>query len=170
VILDLEDEDQDCPPLLSRTMVSQYDSDEEDDFVGPRHFPKHSQDPYHSLPPPRQSSRLQEKRGDSQSQSVPYAPCASTVDDMDMTEAIAEVFEAVTIDDPLNEDLFGASGTDPSPFLPEPRNMKAVGRLPKRLQLPWINSFKKELKGLIYTHKVFSNREQPGPDDPVIPV
>jgi hypothetical protein len=63
-----EEDYSDMPGLISRSdNVFPYLEDEEDDFVGPRHFPKHSQDPYHSLPPPRQSSRLQEKRGDSQS-------------------------------------------------------------------------------------------------------
>ena len=62
----------------------------------------------------------------------------------------------------------GEAGSDPSFFIPEPRSLRQVIKMPLRYRTPWIEAFVKEFKGLhrLHTYKA----GQPGPNDPVTPV
>ena len=43
----------------------------------------------------------------------------------------------------------GESGTDPVPFLPEPKRLSEILRLPPHLRDPWIKALVAEIRGLI---------------------
>jgi hypothetical protein len=49
----------------------------------------------------------------------------------------------------LDELVLGDPGTDPTPFMPEPRRLKDILDLPHRLRQPWINALVKEFRGMI---------------------
>ena len=49
----------------------------------------------------------------------------------------------------LDELVLGEPGTDPTPFMPEPRRLKDILELPHRLRQPWINALVKEFRGMI---------------------
>jgi len=73
-----------------------------------------------------------------------------------------------TLGDPtIMESVYGEPGMDPTPFLPEPRDVRQIIRLPVHIKDAWGRSFVKEVRGLIV--KVFA-KEDPGPDDTVIPL
>jgi hypothetical protein len=62
----------------------------------------------------------------------------------------------------------GQPGSDPSIFLPEPRGLYEVLRLPPRMREPWMKAFRAEFIGLVQmgTFKPAS----PGPTDTVVPL
>jgi Reverse transcriptase (RNA-dependent DNA polymerase) len=62
----------------------------------------------------------------------------------------------------------GDPGSDPTFFIPEPRSLHQVAKMPLRYQIPWKNSFVKEFKGLAKrkTYKIAT----PEPGEPVTPV
>jgi hypothetical protein len=62
----------------------------------------------------------------------------------------------------------GVSGSDPSLFLPEPRNLHQILRLPTRYRGPWIAAFIKEATGLIKLNSF--TIDIPPPYTPITPV
>ena len=84
---------------------------------------------------------------------------------------LSEVFIALIADSNIpteeNNDI-DAPGSDPAPFLPEPRSMREVMRLPPRIKLPWVKAFVKELRGLIFHHQAVEI-DEPLPSDKIIP-
>ena len=69
---------------------------------------------------------------------------------------LSEVFIALIADSNIPTDENNnkdAPGSDPAPFLPEPRSMREVMGLPSRMKLPWVKAFIKELRGLIFHHQ-----------------
>ncbi len=49
----------------------------------------------------------------------------------------------------LNELTLGVPGTDPTPFMPEPRRLKDMLDLPSHLRNTWIKALVKEFRGMI---------------------
>ena len=66
------------------------------------------------------------------------------------------------------EPAVGQPGSDPSPFLPEPRGLYEVIKLPPRYKTPWLKAFVSELLGL-QKLKVWKLSD-PRPTDKIIPV
>jgi Reverse transcriptase (RNA-dependent DNA polymerase) len=62
----------------------------------------------------------------------------------------------------------GEPGSDPTFFIPEPRNLHQIVKMPMRYRKPWLEAFVKELRGLIKKHTVKIG--SPRPHDPVTPV
>jgi hypothetical protein len=62
----------------------------------------------------------------------------------------------------------GQPGSDPSPFLPEPRGLYEVIKMPPRYKTPWLKAFNDELNGL-YKLQVWK-LGKPKAEDKVIPV
>ena len=63
----------------------------------------------------------------------------------------------------------GEPGSDPLPFLPEPNRLPQVLRLPEHVQVPWLKSFVKEIRGLIVGNNCFSI-ETPNNSERVVPL
>ena len=85
----------------------------------------------------------------------------------DIVRYLAPTMKPLT--SPNTDDELGEPGTDPLPFLPEPKNVRTVLGLPEHLKRPWAKSFVKEVKGLIQTRRCF-RIEDPGPDDKIVPL
>ena len=81
-----------------------------------------------------------------------YTNHIATVTVGDDSAAAANVMADVT--EALGVSL-GKPGTDPSPFLPDPRSLQASLRAPLHAQPAWGKALKKETKGLICDMKVF---------------
>ena len=62
----------------------------------------------------------------------------------------------------------GDPGSDPIPFLPEPKRLSEILRLPPHLRDPWIKSLVTEVHGL--ARRGTFAFEEPTADDKVIPV
>jgi hypothetical protein len=62
----------------------------------------------------------------------------------------------------------GVSGSDPSLFLPEPRNLQQILQMPTRYREPWTAAFVKEATGLIKLNSFAI--DTPPPDTPITPV
>ena len=62
----------------------------------------------------------------------------------------------------------GMPGSEPTFFLPEPRSIYQIAKMPMRYSKPWRNAFVKEFTGLrrMNTYKVGN----PNPNDPITPV
>ena len=65
--------------------------------------------------------------------------------------------------------LAGEPGSDPTPFLPEPRTVKSFSRIPIFIQKAWIAALVKEITGLVFKRKVFA-KEDPQPGEKVLPL
>jgi hypothetical protein len=65
--------------------------------------------------------------------------------------------------------LIGEPGTDPSPFLPEPRGVHGLRRCPTQVQKEWIKAFVKEMRGLIHKRNAFK-KEDAQPGEEIIPL
>jgi hypothetical protein len=63
----------------------------------------------------------------------------------------------------------GDPGTDPGPFLPEPRDVWQIIRGPTHVRQAWSKPFYKEVKGLVHLRQVFK-MEDPKPGEPVVPI
>ena len=63
----------------------------------------------------------------------------------------------------------GEPGSDPLPFLPEPNRLPQVLRLPEHVQVPWLKSFVKEIRGLIVGNNCFSI-ETPQNSERILPL
>ena len=67
------------------------------------------------------------------------------------------------------QETLGDSGTDPTPFLPEPRDVWQIIRAPVHVRQAWSKPFYKEVKGLITLREVFK-QEEPKPGENVTPL
>jgi hypothetical protein len=63
----------------------------------------------------------------------------------------------------------GEPGSDPLPFLPEPNRLPQVLKLPEQVQVPWLKSFVKEVRGLIVGNNCFKI-ETPNDSERVVPL
>jgi len=64
--------------------------------------------------------------------------------------------------------MSGQPGSDPAPFLPEPRGLYEVIKMPHCYKQPWLKAFNSELNGL---HKLNVWKiEDPRPHDKIVPV
>jgi len=109
---------------------------------------------------------------ESDDESPPEDPSPSLRSSPRFANAISyarHVSNTTTGDSSIMENVYGEPGMDPTPFLPEPRDVRQVIRLPVHIKRAWQKSFVKEIKGLIVAKKVFA-KEDPGPDDAVVPL
>jgi hypothetical protein len=67
------------------------------------------------------------------------------------------------------KEAFGEPGTDPTPFMPEPRDAWQILKSPPHIKQAWAKPFCKEVKGLIVTRQVFK-MEDPLPGESVTPI
>ena len=96
--------------------------------------------------------------------------CANHVATVIVGDNSATAANAVAaVNEVLGESL-GEPGSDPSPFLPEPRSLKASLRAPLHAQQAWGKAVKKEAKGLICNKKVFKTVKDVGKHEKVIPL
>ena len=65
--------------------------------------------------------------------------------------------------------IAGGSGTDPADFLPELRSVVDTDRSPRHVAQAWVQLFVKEFSGIAIKRQACA-KEDPGPDDDVIPV
>ena len=122
----------------------------------------------------RRSSRVRQSTQDDEFQysnnaqvqhQVSYAlrAYARTIADPYAVIPLAEDYaDAITIPLP------GEPGSDPSFFIPEPRSLAQVAKMPLRYRKPWTEAFVKEFKGLVRMNAFKIGN--PGPDDSITPV
>jgi hypothetical protein len=67
------------------------------------------------------------------------------------------------------EGTIGESGSDPSPFLPEPKGLKQVLREPAPIRSAWLVAFHKEVRGFIKTQQG-AMIDTPNDTDIIVPV
>jgi hypothetical protein len=63
----------------------------------------------------------------------------------------------------------GDPGTDPTPFMPEPRDAWQILRSPPHIKQAWAKLFCKEVKGLVVTRQVVKI-EEPLPGESATPI
>ena len=76
--------------------------------------------------------------------------------------------DTIAIANTISE-MFGEPGSDPSPFLPEPKDVWQVIRARPDIRIAWSKAICKEVKGLVKTKHVFA-KETPTEFDVVIPI
>jgi hypothetical protein len=83
-----------------------------------------------------------------------------------------DVYEAISMamsESLVKTPVIGESGSDPSPFMPEPHGLKRVLREPIPIKAAWLKVFTKEFFGLVITQQAVQH-ETPSSTDTVIPV
>ena len=84
-------------------------------------------------------------------------------------DSVAAANAVAAVKQALGESL-GKPGTDPSPFLPELRSLKASLRALMHVQQAWEKAVKTEAKGLIHDVKVFETVKDVGKHEKAIPL
>ena len=125
--------------------------------------PKRKRGGTKNLEPTRRSVRLKSKAGCGWSLSTANAVVRSAQQDLGVS-AESGIYEEV-----LMEEDAGLPGSDPSPFMPTPRTITDVYRLPTAVRRAWTKAFVKEVKGIL-VDRAACVLDDPGPDDKVIPI
>ena len=114
---------------------------------------------------PRRSTRLRSKAGCGWSLSSANAATRSAQQDLGVS-AESGIYEEILMD--TDEDI-DSPGSDPTPFMPTPRSITEVYRLPTAVRRAWTKAFVKEIKGILIDRQACVV-EDPNPDDKIIPI
>ena len=170
IFLDLSDEIEPPPgpePEAKEGLESDPDEGDvaADDTPVPEPAPKRRRRRNSPRPsgPTRRSSRLRSKAGCSWNLSYANAAVRSAQEDLGVS-AESGIYEEILMGDDID-----SPGSDPTPFMPTPRSITEVYRLPTAVRRAWTKAFVKEVKGILIDRQACVI-EDPGPEDKVIPI